>query len=82
MRAMLYGVRRIDMQAADGRQIRGYSLYIGYPVDGVHGVETSKQFVSDDLCEMCSWKPEVDMILNLDFTPKGKITSIATVREN
>lgn len=82
MNAMLHGVRRIDMtDQKDGRQIRGYSLFISFPAEGVQGLETSKQFISDDLAASCAWSPEVGKMLALDFTPKGRLCSVATVHE-
>ena len=51
MQAILYGVRRVDMQSEDGRSIKGFSCFIGYPAAGVQGDEVSKVFVSDDLAQ-------------------------------
>lgn len=82
MQAMLHGFRRIDMtDQQTGRLIGGYSCFISYPSEGVVGLETSKQFVSDDLAKANSWTPEVGKMLNLDYTPKGRVSAISTVRE-
>ena len=82
MQAMLHGVRRVDMSDPQtGRQINGYSCFISFTSEGVTGCETAKQFISDDLAASCSWSPEVGKLLNLDFTPRGKVSSISTVRE-
>ena len=82
MQAMLHGVRRVDMTDREtGRQIKGFSCYISYPSEGVIGNETVKQFISDDLATANAWSPEVGKLLNLDFTPRGKVSSISTVRE-
>lgn len=82
MQAMLHGVRRIDMtDRATGRPICGFSLFISYPSEGVQGLETAKQFISDDLASSCSWRPEVGKMVALDFTPKGRVCSVATVHE-
>lgn len=82
MQAMLHGVRRVDMtDQQTGRQIKGYSCFISFTSEGVVGVETAKQFVSDDLAASCAWSPDVGKLLNLDFTPKGKVSAISTVRE-
>lgn len=82
MQAMLHGVRRVDMtDQQTGRQIKGYSCFISYASEGVIGCETAKQFISDDLAASCAWSPEVGKLLNLDFTPRGKIFSVVTVRE-
>ena len=82
MQAMLHGVRRVDMtDQQTGRSISGYSCFISFTSEGVVGVETAKQFVSDDLAASCAWSPEVGKLLNLDFTPKGKVSAISTVRE-
>lgn len=82
MQAMLHGVRRIDMTDRDtGRPVRGFSCFISFASEGVQGVETSKQFISDDLAASCSWSPEVGKLVNLDYSPRGRVSSIATVRE-
>lgn len=82
MHAMLHGYRRVDMtDQATGRQIVGYSCFISFTSEGVVGVETAKQFVSDDLAKACSWRPEINKLLALDYTPKGRVSSIATVHE-
>lgn len=82
MRAMLHGVRRVDMtDEKSGRPIKGFSCFISYPSDGVQGEETTKQFVSDDLATSCAWSPAVGSMLSLDYTPKGKLCRISTVRD-
>lgn len=82
MKAMLHGVRRIDMRDREtGRPITGYSCFISFPSEGVIGEETAKQFVSDELAAASRWSPEVGNLVLIDFTPKGKVSSIQTVRE-
>lgn len=81
MRCMLHGFRRIDMTDETGRQIRGFSCFISYPSDGVEGVETSKQFVSDSIATSSAWSPVVGKMLDIDFTPKGKVSCLSTVHE-
>lgn len=82
MQAMLHGVRRVDMtDQQTRREVHGFSLFISYPSEGVQGLETAKQFVSDDLAASCAWSPEVGKMVALDFTPKGKVCGISTVRE-
>lgn len=82
MQAMLHGVRRVDMtDQQTGRPIKGFSCFISFTSEGVTGVETAKQFISDDLAVACAWSPEVGKLLNLDFTPRGKVSSVATIRE-
>ena len=82
MRVMLHGVRRIDMvDAKDGRSINGFSCFISYPSEGVQGYETAKQFISDDMASSCAWSPDVGKMLDIDFTPKGKVCRISTVHE-
>lgn len=82
MRAMLHGVRRVDMtDQQSGRPIKGFSCFLGYPADGVEGQETCKQFISDDLATSCAWSPSVGGYVDLDFTPRGKVCGIRTVRE-
>ena len=82
MQAMLHGVRRVDMtDQQTGRPVRGFTCFISYPSEGVQGEETERKFISDDLAASCAWSPEVGKLLNLDFTPRGKVSSVSTVRE-
>ena len=81
MQAYLYGVRRVDMTAQDGSKVNGFSCFIGYPADGVQGDEVSKVFISDALAQRNAWSPAVGKLVSVEFTPKGKISSIKTVQE-
>lgn len=82
MQAMLHGVRRVDMVTKeDNRRIAGFTCFVSYPSEGVTGLETDRKFVSDDLAAACAWHPEVGKMVNLDFTPRGRLSSISTVRE-
>lgn len=82
MQCYLHGFRRIDMtDRQTGQPIRGYSLFISYTSDGVTGVETAKEFVRDDLVAACGWTPEINQLVNIDYTPKGRVSTLATVRE-
>ena len=81
MQAFLHGVRRVDMNSEDGRPISGFSCFISYPAAGVEGEEVSKVFVSDGLARQCGWSPAVGKLVNVEFTPKGKLNHIQTVHE-
>lgn len=81
MQAFLHGFRRVDMQSDDGRVISGFSCFIGYTSAGVEGQEVSKVFVSDSLAKECTWSPIVGKLVNVEFTPKGKLSTIQTVHE-
>lgn len=82
MQAMLHGFRRVDMvDDRTGQPINGYSCFVSYTSDGVEGVETAKQWVSAQLAAECKWHPEVGKLIQLDYTPKGKVSSISTVQE-
>lgn len=81
MQAYLHGVRRVDMTDANGKQVQGFSCFIGYPADGVEGDEVSKVFVSDTMAQRCAWHPMVGSLVNVDFTPKGRLSAISTVKE-
>lgn len=82
MRAFLHGVRRIDMtDQQTGRQVRGFTCFISYPSEGVQGEEVDRKFISDDIVTSSAWSPEVGRPVMIDFTPKGKVSTISTVRE-
>lgn len=78
MQAYLYGVRRVDME---DNNVHGFSCFIGYPVDGVDGDEVSKVFVSDSMAQKFAFSPRVGSLVDVDFTPKGRLSSISTVKE-
>lgn len=80
MKAMLHGFRRVDITDQD-RQVHGYSCFVGFPSPGVQGQETAKQWVSDEVAAFTSWSPEVGKMVDLDFTPKGRVCGVAAVRE-
>ena len=82
MQAMLHGFRRVDIvDRKTGAPVKGYSVFISYPSPGVQGLECAKQFVFDDVASASGWSPVLDCLVNLDFTPKGKVCGISTVRE-
>lgn len=73
MRAMLHGYRRVDMEGENGQPIKGFSCFVGYPVDGVEGQEVTKVFISDNICRASGFSPRLGEV-ELDTTPKGKLT--------
>lgn len=78
MRAMLLGVRRVDMtDRQTGELIKGYTCHISYPSQGVQGEEVDRRFVSDSLANFCEFVPVVGQMVNIDFTPRGKVSMIA-----
>lgn len=82
MHAMLHGFRHIDMTDREtGRLIVGYTCFISFPSEGVQGLETAKQFISDGLAAANGWKPVLGELLNIEFTPKGRVSSVSTVQE-
>lgn len=78
MRAMLHGFRRVDMRNENDQPIKGFSCFIGYSADGVEGQEVTKMFVSDSLCSSCGFSPRLGHV-DLDVTPKGKLSSIRMI---
>lgn len=82
MRAFLHGVRRVDMtDQQTGRPVRGFTCFLSYPSEGVQGEETERKFISDEIAASSAWSPEVGRPVMIDFTPKGKVSAISTVRE-
>lgn len=78
MRAMLHGFRRVDMESDNGQPIKGFSCFVGYPVDGVEGQEVTKVFISDNICRASGFSPRLGEV-ELDTTPKGKLTSVRMI---
>ena len=81
MKAMLRGVRRVDMTDDSGRSVNGFSCFISYPAAGVEGEECSKVFVSDYIASGCHWSPVLGAMVSLDFTPKGKLNFLSNLDE-
>lgn len=78
MRAMLHGFRRVDMENENGQPIKGFSCFVGYPVDGVEGQEVTKVFISDNICRASGFSPRLGEV-ELDTTPKGKLTAVRMI---
>lgn len=78
MRAMLHGFRRVDMKNENDQPIKGFSCFIGYPADGVEGQEVTKVFVSDNICLSSGFSPRVGDV-ELEFTPKGRVSSVRMI---
>lgn len=79
MRAMLHGFRRVDLtDEQTGRNVRGFSCFIGYPASGVEGQETSKVFFDDSLCAASGFSPRLGEV-EIDFTPKGRPSSVRMI---
>lgn len=78
MQTYLYGSRRVDME---DNNVHGFSCFIGYSADGVEGDKASEVFASDSMAGKCGWHPMVGSLVNVDFTPKGRLSSISTVKE-
>lgn len=79
MKVMLHGFRRVDMINDRNEHVCGYSLFISYPSEGVQGLETKKQWVSDALAGASGWYPTVGKEVMIEFTPKGKVSSLSDV---
>ena len=79
MQAMLHGFRYVDMKNESGQEIKGFSCFLGYPSSGVEGEECSKVFVSQEIANATAWSPTVGKPVNVEFTPKGKVSSVAAV---
>lgn len=80
MRVFLHGVRRIEM-VDDGRPVRGFSIFFSFPSPGVDGEEVDRRFISDEVATSNAWSPRVGAPVMVEFTPKGKIASIANINE-
>lgn len=81
MKAMLRGVRRVDMTDDSGRSINGFSCFISYPADGVEGEECTKIFISDYIASGCHWSPLPGSMVSIDFTPKGRPNYVSNLDE-
>lgn len=81
MQKYLCGVRRLDMMDDEGRKVQGFSCFIGCPAADVEGDEVSKVFVSDAMAQQGAWHPMVSSRVNVDFTPKGRLSFVSAVKE-
>lgn len=81
MQGYLYGSRRVDMTDDKGKQVQGFSCFIGCPAAGVEGDEVSKVFVSDSVAQQGAWHPMAGSLVNVDFAPKGRLSSVSAVKE-
>lgn len=73
MKHVLLGIRKLDFNGTDGRPVKGYSLFVANPADGVNGMETSKIFVREVPKDADSFlNTELDVVYN----QKGRVVSI------
>lgn len=82
MQVQLIGARRVDIvDNKDGKEVHGFTCFISYPSEGVDGLMADRKFIADDFAAKFSWRPEVGKLVNMDFTPQGKLGGLSTVRE-
>ena len=78
MKVHVYGFRNVDMQDQDtGRRISGVSLYIGYPNDGVEGMQTAKVFINSAMLTNYKFTPRVGVDVNIEYGPTGRPVGIS-----
>lgn len=76
MRTKLTGIgNNVDFVTQSGDRIEGRTLYVCYEDPNVMGLKTDSFFVRNDIK-----MPEIKVndVIDIDFSPKGKILSIST----
>ena len=82
MRAKVFGFRSINMTDKEtGRLIVGDSLFVGYPSNGVNGLETTKVFINSDMARANNFKPVVDGLVNIEYGPNGRLMAITNLND-
>lgn len=82
----LIGVRNLDFEAADGKNIQGVKIFFAHDDPNVEGQITENKFISSAACDkmgltfgnLCSC---IGQILNVDVDFNGKIIGISEVTD-
>ena len=78
MIVMLQGYARVDFVNEKGERVHGTNLFITYPDPNVSGLFAGKVFVQPNIPIPDGTTPGAE--LDMQFTPKGKLVSIAAVK--
>lgn len=70
----IFGVRKLNFTAQDGKIVKGRTVFVGYEADGVDGMMTEKIYLSDDRFG------DLDIIAGADydfsFDRRGKVETV------
>ena len=70
----IFGVRKLNFTAQDGKVVKGRSVYVGYEANGVDGLLTEKIYLSDDIFG------SIDITVGADydfsFDCRGKVETV------
>lgn len=78
MKVTLMGKRALDFTTADGKAIKGTSIYVAYPAEGVDGMICEKHFIRDGKVDEKTLIVGADV--DLVFNSKGKIDAVLKVQ--
>lgn len=82
MKVKVFGYRDVNMKDQEtGRLIVGTSLYVGYPSQGVHGLETRKIFFNADMLRSNGLTPVKDGFIDIEYGPNGRIVSAHNIND-
>lgn len=82
MKVKVFGYRDVNMKDQEtGRLIVGTSLYVGYPSQGVNGLETRKIFFNADMMHNNGLKPIIDGFINIEYGPNGRIMGASNIND-
>lgn len=76
MTVEIVGARDYDMVGESGERIRGVSLYMLYPENGVVGRMAEKRSYANGNASQFL----IPGMYNIEFTPKGRISSITEIK--
>lgn len=78
MKATLMGKRALDFTTADNKAIKGTSIYIAFPAEGVDGMICEKHFIRDGKVDekMLVVGADIDLV----FNSRGKIDAVLKVQ--
>lgn len=82
MKAKVFGYRDVNMVDKEtNKPIVGTSFFVGYPTEGVQGLETRKVFFSATRMRELGLRPVVDGFIQLEFGPNGKAYSAINLND-
>lgn len=78
MKVTVLGLKPVNFEAKDGRQVVGTTMYIAYDENGVDGMVTDKIFVAAE--KMPKGGVAVGADLDLAYNKYGKVAGVAAYR--
>lgn len=79
MKVKLVGVRKLDFNTDDGKNMKGTQLFFTYADDGITGMATDKKFIQRDEVFQINPFDFINKDIDIEFGRKDKVTCVSAV---